>query len=41
LKEAKEIVDAAPKVVKENAAKAEAEELKKKLEEAGAKVTLK
>lgn len=41
LKEAKEIVDAAPKVVKENAGKAEAEELKKKLEEAGAKVTLK
>src|SRR6185436_17852043 len=41
LKEAKDIVDAAPKVVKENIAKAEAEELKKKLEEAGAKVTLK
>lgn len=41
LKEAKDIVDAAPKAVKENAPKAEAEELKKKLEEAGAKVTLK
>ncbi|MBI2356274.1 MAG: 50S ribosomal protein L7/L12 [Candidatus Doudnabacteria bacterium] len=41
LKEAKDLVDAAPKVVKENIAKAEAEELKKKLEEAGAKVTLK
>jgi len=41
LKEAKDIVDAAPKVIKEKAAKAEAEELKKKLEEAGAGVTLK
>lgn len=41
LKEAKDLVDAAPKPVKENVAKAEAEELKKKLEEAGAKVTLK
>jgi len=41
LKEAKDMVDGAPKVIKENAAKAEAEELKKKLEEAGAKVTLK
>lgn len=41
LKEAKDMVDAAPKAVKENAPKAEAEELKKKLEEAGAKVTLK
>jgi large subunit ribosomal protein L7/L12 len=42
LKEAKDLVDdGAPKVIKENAAKAEAEELKKKLEEAGAKVTLK
>ncbi len=41
LKEAKDIVDAAPKVVKENIAKADAEELKKKLEEAGGKVTLK
>ncbi len=41
LKEAKDMVDAAPKVVKEGAAKAEAEDMKKKLEEAGAKVTLK
>ncbi|MBI2607480.1 MAG: 50S ribosomal protein L7/L12 [Candidatus Doudnabacteria bacterium] len=41
LKEAKDLVDAAPKMVKENVAKAEAEELKKKLEEAGAKVSLK
>ena len=41
LKEAKDIVDAAPKAVKENAPKAEAEELKKKLEDAGGKVTLK
>ncbi len=41
LKEAKDLVDAAPKAVKENIAKAEAEELKKKLEEAGAKVTMK
>jgi large subunit ribosomal protein L7/L12 len=41
LKEAKDLVDAAPKPIKENVAKAEAEELKKKLEEAGAKVTLK
>ena len=41
LKEAKDLVDGAPKVIKENAAKAEAEDLKKKLEEAGAKVTLK
>jgi len=41
LKEAKDLVDAAPKAIKENIAKAEAEELKKKLEEAGAKVTLK
>src|SRR4029079_10281121 len=41
LKEAKDLVDAAPKAVKENIAKAEAEELKKKLEDAGAKVTLK
>jgi large subunit ribosomal protein L7/L12 len=41
LKEAKDMVDGAPKAVKENIAKAEAEELKKKLEEAGAKVTLK
>ncbi|MDP3779507.1 MAG: 50S ribosomal protein L7/L12 [bacterium] len=41
LKEAKDLVDAAPKVVKEGVAKAEADEIKKKLEEAGAKVTLK
>ena len=41
LKEAKDLVDAAPKPIKENVSKAEAEELKKKLEEAGAKVTLK
>ncbi|TSA44850.1 50S ribosomal protein L7/L12 [bacterium] len=41
LKEAKDMVDGAPKAIKENVAKAEAEELKKKLEEAGAKVTLK
>lgn len=41
LKEAKDIVDAAPKAVKENVAKADAEALKKKLEDAGAKVTLK
>lgn len=41
LKEAKDIVDAAPKAVKENAAKAEAEDMKSKLEAAGAKVTLK
>lgn len=41
LKDAKDLVDAAPKVIKEKVAKAEAEEMKKKLEEAGAKVTLK
>lgn len=41
LKEAKELVDAAPKVVKESSPKAEAEDTKKKLEAAGAKVTLK
>ena len=41
LKEAKDIVDGAPKAVKENAPKAEAEELKKKIEEAGGKVVLK
>ena len=41
LKDAKDLVDAAPKMVKEGMAKAEAESLKKKLEEAGAKVTLK
>ena len=41
LKEAKDLVEGAPKTVKEAVAKAEAEELKKKLEEAGAKVELK
>ena len=41
LKEAKDLVEAAPKVVKEGASKADAEALKKSLEEAGAKVTLK
>lgn len=41
LKEAKDLVDAAPQVVKENVKKEEAEELKKKLEEAGATVELK
>lgn len=40
LKETKDLVDAAPKVVKENLKKEEAEELKKKLEAAGAKVEL-
>ena len=41
LKEAKDLVDSAPKVIKEGVSKAEAEELKKKLEEVGAAVTLK
>lgn len=41
LKEAKEMVDGAPKVVKEGASKAEAEEIKTKLEAEGAKVNLK
>ena len=41
LKEAKDLVEGAPKSVKENAPKAEAEEIKKKLEAAGAKVELK
>ena len=41
LKEAKDLVDAAPKVLKENMKKAEAEELQKKLIAAGGKVTLK
>ena len=41
LKEAKELVDGAPKAVKEGASKDEAEDIKKKLEEAGAKVELK
>ena len=41
LKEAKDVVDGAPKIVKEAAAKAEADEIKAKLEAEGAKVTLK
>ena len=41
LKEAKEAVDVAPKVIKEGASKAEAEDIKTKLEAEGAKVTLK
>ncbi len=41
LKEAKELVDGAPKPIKEGVSKEEAEEIKKKLEEAGAQVTLK
>lgn len=41
LKEAKDLVDAAPKPVKEGAKKEEAEELKKKLEEAGATIEVK
>lgn len=41
LKEAKELVDSAPKAVKEGVAKAEADEMKEKLEEAGASVELK
>lgn len=41
LKEAKDLVEGAPKIVKEGAPKADAEALKKKLEEAGAKVSLK
>ena len=41
LKEAKELVDSAPKAVKEGVAKAEAEEIKTQLEEAGATVSLK
>ena len=41
LKEAKDVVDGAPKVIKEGASKAEAEEMKTKLEAEGAKVTLK
>lgn len=41
LKEAKDLVDAAPKVIKEKISKADAEAMKKKLEEAGATVTLK
>ncbi|MBE5857731.1 MAG: 50S ribosomal protein L7/L12 [Lachnospiraceae bacterium] len=41
LKEAKDLVDGAPKMLKEGATKEEAEDIKKKLEEAGAKVNLK
>ena len=41
LKEAKDLVDGAPKPVKEGAGKDDAEEIKKKLEEAGAKIELK
>ena len=41
LKEAKDVVDGAPKVLKEGASKEEAEDIKKKLEEVGAKVNLK
>ena len=41
LKEAKEVVDGAPKIVKEGASKEEANEIKEKLEAEGAKVTLK
>ncbi|PIT93838.1 50S ribosomal protein L7/L12 [Candidatus Falkowbacteria bacterium CG10_big_fil_rev_8_21_14_0_10_43_11] len=41
LKEAKDLVDGAPKVIKENVAKADAETMKKKIEEAGGTATLK
>ena len=41
LKDAKDLVDGAPKTIKEAAPKAEADEMKKKLEEVGARVTLK
>ncbi|MEC7519885.1 MAG: 50S ribosomal protein L7/L12 [Myxococcota bacterium] len=41
LADAKNLVESAPKAIKENVSKEEAEEIKKKLEEAGAKVTLK
>lgn len=41
LKEAKDLVDGAPKVLKETAPKAQADEIKKKIEEAGGKITLK
>ena len=41
LKDAKDLVDAAPKVIKEKVAKKDADEMKKKLEDAGATVTLK
>nr|QCI04458.1 ribosomal protein L12 [Antithamnion hubbsii] len=41
LKEAKELVESAPKVIKENTSKEDAEEIKSKLEDAGAKVSMK
>ena len=41
LKEAKDLVEGAPQPIKENISKQEAEEIKKKLEEAGAKITIK
>ena len=41
LKEAKDLVEGAPKMIKEGVPKAEAEEMKKKFEEVGAKITLK
>jgi len=41
LKDAKDLVDAAPKMIKEGVKKEEAEDLKKQFEEAGAKVTIK
>ena len=41
LKEAKDLVDSAPKMIKEGASKAEADDIKAKLEDVGAKVTLK
>jgi large subunit ribosomal protein L7/L12 len=41
LKDAKDLVDAAPKVIKEKVAKAEAEDIKKKIEDAGGKAVLK
>ena len=41
MKESNDLVDGAPKTIKEGVAKAEAEEMKKKLEEAGAKVEIK
>ncbi len=41
LKDAKDVVDAAPKAVKEGVTKGEAEDMKKKIEEAGGKVTIK
>jgi large subunit ribosomal protein L7/L12 len=41
LKEAKDLVDGAPNMIKENASKEDAEDLKKKIEEAGGKVTFK